>query len=153
MLVREINKNGGIKGQKIELIVYDTQSIDDEARKKFTRLVQKDGVDIVIGPTTSGESLAIKDLAFRFQIPVISLASSDRITNPINQFVFKVAPSDEHAVQKIFEYLSFLKKNNIAIITAQNGYGDSGRSAILKEANRFGIKIIADENTEIQIKI
>jgi len=41
MLVREINKNGGIKGQKIELIVYDTQSIDDEARKNLQDLCRK----------------------------------------------------------------------------------------------------------------
>ncbi|MEF3253993.1 MAG: ABC transporter substrate-binding protein [Deferribacterales bacterium] len=143
--VKKINMKGGINGQKIDLIVYDTQSVDDEARKKFIRLVQKDGVYLVLGPTTSGESLAIKDLAAQYKVPVISMASSDRIINPLNPFVFKVAPSDEHAVQKVFEYLSSQKMNKVAILTVQNGFGDSGRAAMLKEAKDFGIKIIADE--------
>ncbi|MGC8768412.1 ABC transporter substrate-binding protein [Calditerrivibrio sp.] len=145
MMVEEINKNGGINGHKINLIVYDTQSIDDEARKKFIRLVQKDEVKIVLGPTTSGESLAIKDLALQYKIPVISMASSDRIVNPINKYVFKVAPSDDHAVQTIYSYLSANKKVKVALLTVQNGYGDSGRASLLKEAKNFGIEIVADE--------
>ncbi|MCA1927542.1 MAG: ABC transporter substrate-binding protein [Calditerrivibrio sp.] len=145
LYVEKINKSGGINGQKIDLIVYDTQSVDDEARKKFIRLVQKDSVSLVIGPTTSGESLAIKDLASQYKIPVISLASSDRIVNPLNPFVFKVAPSDDHAVQRVFDYLSKNKMNKVAILTVQNGYGDSGRAAMLKEAKNFNIEILADE--------
>lgn len=145
MMVEEINKKGGINGQNISLTIYDTQSVDDEARKKFIRLVQKDEVHIVLGPTTSGETLAIKDLASQYKVPVISMASSDRIVNPLNKFVFKVAPSDDHAVQKIYEYLAANKKQKVALLTVQNGYGDSGRAALLKEAKNFGIEIVADE--------
>jgi len=145
MLVDEINKKGGINGQKISLLVYDTQSVDDEARKKFIRLVKKDAVNIVLGPTTSGETLAIKDLALQFKVPVISMASSDRIVNPLNKYVFKVAPSDDHAVQKIYEYLLANKKYKVALLTVQNGYGDSGRASLIKEAKSFGIEIVADE--------
>ncbi|MCX8085180.1 MAG: ABC transporter substrate-binding protein [Calditerrivibrio sp.] len=145
MLVQEINKKGGIGGQKISMVIYDTQSIDDEARKKFLRLVQKDEVSVILGPTTSGETLAIKDLASQYKVPVISMASSDRIVDPLNRYVFKVAPSDDHAVQKIYEYLSANKKNKVALLTVQNGYGDSGRAALLKEAKNFGIEVVADE--------
>ncbi len=145
MLVEEANSNGGINGEKIELFLYDTRGIDAEARKKFIRLVKKDRVDAVIGPTRSGSTLAIKELAGRFEMPLISCASSDRIIEPINPFVFKVAPSDTLAVRKIYSYLKGKGQKRVAIITAQNGYGDSGRTALLNEAKKMGINIVADE--------
>ncbi|MEC9492762.1 ABC transporter substrate-binding protein [Flexistipes sp.] len=145
MLVEEANSNGGINGEKIELFLYDTRGIDAEARKKFIRLVKKDRVDAVIGPTRSGSTLAIKELAGRFEMPLISCASSDRIIEPINPFVFKVAPSDTLAVRKIYSYLKDKGQKRVAIITAQNGYGDSGRTALLNEAKKMGINIVADE--------
>ncbi|WP_273265409.1 ABC transporter substrate-binding protein, partial [Flexistipes sinusarabici] len=145
MLVEEANSNGGINGEKIELFLYDTRGIDAEARKKFIRLVKKDRVDAVIGPTRSGSTLAIKELAGRFKMPLISCASSDRIIEPINPFVFKVAPSDTLAVRKIYSYLKGKGQKRVAIITAQNGYGDSGRTALLNEAKKMGINIVADE--------
>ena len=145
MLVEEINANGGINGEKIELIVYDTKSDDAEARKKFLRLVKKDGVIAVIGPTTTGETLALRDLAISEKIPLISCASSDRIVTPVNKYIFKVAPSDLHAVEKIFEYLKNTGKKSVGIITAQNGFGDAGRAAILKIKDAYGIDVVADE--------
>jgi len=145
MLVEEANKNGGINGEKIELYLYDTRGIDAEARKKFIRLVKKDRVDAVIGPSRSGSTLAIKELAGKFKVPLISCASSDRIIEPINPFVFKVAPSDTLAVRKIYSYLKEHGKSKVAILTVQNGFGDSGRTALLNEAEKMGIDIVADE--------
>lgn len=145
MVVEKANKNGGINGEKIELYLYDTRGIDAEARKKFIRLVKKDRVDAVIGPTRSGSTLAIKELAGKFKMPLISCASSDRIIDPINPYVFKVAPSDTLAVRKIYAYLKDYGKTKVGILTAQNGYGDSGRTALINEAESMGINVVADE--------
>ncbi|KAA0259570.1 ABC transporter substrate-binding protein [Deferribacter autotrophicus] len=145
MVVEEINKNGGINGEKIKIIFYDTKGIDGEARKKFIRLATKDRVLAVIGPTRSGSTLAIKDLAKKYKLPVISCASSNRIINPLYKEVFKVAPSDIHAVEKIYEYLLSKGMKKVAIITAQSGFGYSGRDALLKKAKEMNIHIVADE--------
>ncbi|MGA1845783.1 ABC transporter substrate-binding protein [Deferribacter abyssi] len=145
MVVEEINKKGGINGEKIKIIFYDTKGIDGEARKKFIRLATKDKVLAVIGPTRSGSTLAIKDLAKKYKLPVISCASSNRIINPLYKEVFKVAPSDIHAVEKIYEYLLSKRLKKVAIITAQSGFGYSGRDALLKKAKEMNINIVADE--------
>jgi branched-chain amino acid transport system substrate-binding protein len=145
LLVDEANKQGGINGEKIKLIIYDTRTIDAEARKKFIRLVKKDRVDFIVGPTISGSTLAIKELADKFKIPVISCASSGRIVNPVAKYVFKVAPSDYHAVEKVYDFLKSKGKNKVGILTIQNGFGDSGRHALMTIAERMGIEIVADE--------
>jgi len=145
MLVDEVNGSGGINGEKIELIVYDTKGSDQEARKKFLRLVKKDKVIAVIGPTRSGSTLAIKDLADSEKVPVLSCAASTRIVEPLSRYMFKVAPSDSHAVEKIFEFLAEKGKRKIAVLTAQNGFGDSGRAAIEHLAPQYKIEIAANE--------
>lgn len=145
MLVDELNASGGINGEKIKLFVYDTKGDDQEARKKFLRLVKKDKVLAVIGPTRSGSTLAIKDLADSEKVPVLSCAASERIVEPLSKYMFKVAPSDSHAVEKIFEFLLEKGKSKIALLTAQNGFGDSGRSALERLAPQYKIEIVADE--------
>lgn len=145
MLVEEVNKNGGISGEKVKLFLYDTKGLDSEARKKFTRLVKKDKVDAVIGPTRSGSTLAIKELAERYKTPLFSCAASKRIVQPLNKYVFKSPQSDTHAVSKIYKFLHETGKNKVAIITAQNGFGDSGRTELLELANKYGMEIVADE--------
>ncbi len=145
LLVDEANKQGGINGQKIKLIIYDTRTVDAEARKKFIRLIKKDRVDFVIGPTISGSTLAIKELADKFKVPVISCASSGRIVNPVAKYVFKVAPSDYHAVEKVYDFLKSKGKTKVGILTIQNGFGDSGRHALISIAKKMGIDVVADE--------
>lgn len=145
MLVEEVNAKGGIDGEKVELIVYDTKGSDTEARKKFLRLIQKDDVVAVIGPTTTGESLAIKDLATEKQIPLFTCAASRKIVVPVSKYVFKSPQSDDHAVESIFEYLISKGKKNVAIMTAQNGFGATGRDALLAIAGEYSVNILADE--------
>ena len=145
MLVEEINENGGINNEKIKLYLYDTRGDDSEARKKFMRLVQKDKVIAVIGPTRTGSTLAIKDLAEKNGIPLFSCAASRKIVEPVSKFVFKSPQSDDHAVEKIYEYIISKGKKRVAIITAQSGYGATGRDALLSIASNYGIEIVADE--------
>jgi len=145
MLVEEVNAKGGINGEKIKLIVYDTKGDDQETRKKFLRLVKKDKVAAVIGPTRSGAALAIKDLAESEKLPVLSCAASIRIVEPVSKYMFKVAPSDTHAVEKIYEFLKEKGKGKIAIISAQNGFGDSGKAALEQLAGKYKIEIVANE--------
>lgn len=145
MLVEETNKKGGIKGEKIEVIIYDDKGEDAEARKKFLRLVQNDGVIAVIGPTRTGTSLAIKELAQNMKIPLISVAASKTIVYPVNKYIFKTPQSDEQAVEKIYDFIKKQGKKKVAIITSQDGFGDTGRTALLSESKNYGIEVIADE--------
>jgi len=145
MLVDNINKSGGIKGEKIELIVYDDKGEDAEARKRFLRLIQNDGVIAVIGPSRTGTSMSVKELAQNMKIPLISVAASKVIVNPVQKFIFKTPQSDEHAVEKIYDYLKKQGKKKVAILTSQDGFGDTGRNALISEAKNYNIEIVGDE--------
>jgi len=145
MLVEEINKNGGINGEKIRLFIYDTQGREDRAITYFKRLATKDRVAAVLGPSRTGCALAVKNLAVRYKVPLIACAASAKIVTPANPFVYKTPQSDIHVAEKLFDHLKSKGKTSIALISAQSGYGATGREAVLKNAARFGIKIVADE--------
>lgn len=145
MLVDQINKAGGINGEKIKLYVYDTQGREDRAISYFKRLATKDKVVAVLGPSRTGCALAIKGLAAKYKLPLIACAASAKIVTPVNPYIFKTPQSDIHVAEKLFDHLKAQGKTNIALISAQSGYGATGREAVLKNAPRFGINIIADE--------
>ena len=145
MMVAEINKAGGIKGRKLELIVYDTQGDATKAVQGVNKLIKDDKVVAIIGPSTTGDSMAVIPVVEKAEIPMISCAAGIKITDPVKKWVFKTAQNDALAVMKIYKNLQKQKINKIAILTVSDGFGSSGREQLKLQAKEFDIKIISDE--------
>ncbi len=145
MMVAEINKAGGIKGRKLELIVYDTQGDATKAVQAANKLIKDDKVVAIIGPSTTGDSMAVIPVVEKAEIPLISCAAGVKITDPVKKWVFKTAQNDVLAVMKIYKNLQKKKINKIAILTVSDGFGSSGREQLKLQAKEFDIKIISDE--------
>ena len=145
MLVEQVNAKGGINGEKIKLYVYDTQGREDRAINYLNRLAKKDRVLAILGPSTTGESLAIKARAAGFKIPLISCAASAKIVTPVNTYIYKTPQSDVHVAGRIFDYMKSQGIKKVGLITVQNGFGATGRVAVMEIAKSYGIEIISDE--------
>jgi branched-chain amino acid transport system substrate-binding protein len=109
------------------------------------RLLKRDRVVAVIGPSTSGSTLAIVPKIEEAKIPLISCAAARKIVEPVRRWVFKVAASDILAVKKIFTDLKQRDLTKIAILTASDAYGAGGREDIKELAPKMGIALAADE--------
>jgi len=145
MVVDEINKAGGIKGQMLEFINYDTSGDSTKAVQAATRLIKEDKVAVIIGPSTTGETMAVIPIVERAQIPLISCAAGIKITDPVKKWIFKTAQNDALAVARIYENLRQRQINRIAILTVSDGFGSSGREQLVAQARNYGIQIISDE--------
>jgi branched-chain amino acid transport system substrate-binding protein len=145
MVVDEINAKGGIKGKKLELIVYDTQGDATKAVQAANRLIKEDKVVAIIGPSTTGESMAVIPVVEKEGIPLISCAAGSKITEPVKRWVFKTAQNDGLAVAKIYEYLNKKKLSKVALLTVSDGFGSSGREQLKAHAAKFGIQVVVDE--------
>src|SRR5512133_2865095 len=115
MVVDEINKAGGVKGRKLELVTYDTAGDATKAVQLATKLIKDDKVVAIIGPSTTGETMAVIPVAEKEQVPLISCSAGSKITDPVKRWVFKTAQNDALAVGKIFEYLQKTKQTNVSI--------------------------------------
>ncbi len=145
MVIDEINKAGGVKGRKLELVAYDTTGDATKAVQLATKLIKDDKVVAIIGPSTTGETMAVIPVAEKEQIPLISCSAGSKITDPVKKWVFKTAQNDALAVGKIYEYLQKTKQTTVSILTVSDGFGASGREQLKSQAARYGITIVSDD--------
>jgi len=145
MYVDEINAKGGIDGKKIEFVHYDTKGKAKEAKNFVNRLIKKDKVDVIVGGTTSGNTLAVIDIVQKAQIPLISLAGSVKIIEPVKKWVFKTPHTDRMAAEKIFQDMKKRGITKVALITGNGVFDKSGRAQCFALAPKYGIEIVADE--------
>ena len=145
MLEDDLNKAGGLLGRKVEVITSDDESDATKAVTAVDRLLKRDRVVAIVGPSTSGSTLAIVSKVEEAQIPLISCAAAKKIVDPVRRWVFKVAASDILAVKKIFHDLKQRGLTQVAILTASDAYGAGGREDIKELAPQMGITLVADE--------
>jgi len=145
MLVKDVNAKGGIKGSKIELVVYDTQGDATKALQLATKLVKNDHVVAIIGPSTTGDTMAIKEFVDKEKIPMVSCAAGIKITEPVSKWVFKTPANDHVAAEKILNYMKQHGQKNIALLTVSDAFGASGREQLKALAAKKGFTVVADE--------
>ena len=145
MLVEQINSQGGVIGKKIELIIYDDETDVNKCVLAANKLLKKDRVVAVIGPTTSGNTLAIVNRFERARVPLVSCAAAEKIVKPVKKWVFKTPQSDRHAVTKILNHAKGKGYKKIAILTVSNGFGQAGRAVLKKLIPAMGFSLVADE--------
>ena len=145
MVVDDMNKHGGILGRKVQLIVKDSGASSEKAISFAKQLIDEDNVVAIIGPTTSGESMAIKDLCQKAGMPLISCASAETIPLPVAKYVFKVPPKDNYIVEWLYQTMNKMGISKIGVIAANTGFGNGGKAQLEKYASKYGIEIAIAE--------
>jgi branched-chain amino acid transport system substrate-binding protein len=142
LAVEQINQAGGIDGRMLEAIIYDTEGDPSKAVSSANRLISRDNVIAIIGPSATPTTLAVMPLVQRAQLPLISCAAGNRIVNPVDPWVFKTAQNDILAVAAIYAHMQSENIQNIGIITVSNAFGESGRDQLVAQAEQFGLAIV-----------
>ncbi len=145
MMVEDINKKGGIKGKKIELIIKDSGGSPEKALSFAKQLIEEDKVLAIIGPSTSGETMKIKNVAEEGKTILLSCAAAEVIVNPVAKYVFKTPQMDRDAVIKIFQQMKYMKLSKAGVLSSNTGFGKAGKEQIEKLAAEYGIHITASE--------
>jgi branched-chain amino acid transport system substrate-binding protein len=155
MLQAEVEAAGGIKGpdgmmHPVEIVIYDTESEETKAVLAAKKLIDEDEVSIILGPSTSGETLAVVDTVQKAGVPMISMASSIKIVEPVEdrQWVFKVAPNDSLTIRKALDWLTEDGHNKVAWLSINNAYGDSGKVEFEALAPEYGVELVASERMD-----
>ena len=145
LYVEKINAAGGVLGRKLQLVSYDSAGDSEKARTFAKRLIEQDKVDVIVGGSTTGETMAVIPLVEAAQIPFISLAGAVVIIEPVKKWVFKTPHTDRMACEKIFIDMQSRKLSKIALISGNGGFDKSMRAQCLGVAKKYGIDVLADE--------
>ncbi len=145
MLVDDINKAGGLLGRPVQLIVKDSGASAEKAISFAKQLIEEENVVAILGPTTSGESMAIKDLCQKAGLPLLTCASSETIVNPVAKYVFKTPQKDNYIVEWLYQTMNKMGIAKIGVIAANTGFGNGGKAQLEKYAAKYGIAIAISE--------
>ncbi|MDR3453031.1 MAG: ABC transporter substrate-binding protein [Rhodoferax sp.] len=146
MRVEEINKSGGVLGKQLKLFVYDDGSDAAKANGFAKRLIENDGVDVVLCGTTTGSSMAMIPIVEKAKVPFISCAGGVVVVEPVKPYVFKTASTDRMQIARVYADMNKRGIKRIALISETTGYGQSGRKESQSAALKYGIEIVADES-------
>ncbi|HMK37225.1 MAG TPA: ABC transporter substrate-binding protein [Desulfomonilaceae bacterium] len=151
MVVEKINKEGGINGRPIELVVGDTESDPTKAVMVAKKFINVDKVSAIIGPDRTDLGMAVKKLIEEAGIPTIMTVGGDPVImggGPFGTFkwVFKSPQRSSVAVEKLFQYLQKKNVKKIGLIVASDSFGKDGKSWLEKLAPKYGLTIVADES-------
>lgn len=155
MVVEKINKEGGINGRPLELVIGDTEGDPTRALMVAKRLVENEKVVALIGPTRTGTGMAVKKYLESKQIPTVMTVGGDPVIMEgmhggknfgTARWIFKSPQRSSVAVKKVYQYLQAKKVKKIALMTASDGFGRDGKRWLTKLAGKYGLEIVADES-------
>ena len=137
-----------IAGQKINYIVLDDGSDTTKAVANTRKLITEDKVDVVLGSTVTPNSLAMIDVVAENQVPMISMAASARIVEPVDakkRWVFKTPQNDIMMSLAIATHMANNGVKTVGFIGFADAYGEGWYGEFAKVAALKGLQIVANE--------
>jgi branched-chain amino acid transport system substrate-binding protein len=148
MKVEQINKQGGIDGHPIKLIIYDAAAESTKAVMAAKRLIEQDKIDVLIaGGNFSGPALAIVPIVTAAEVPFMSVEGAGQIVKPVEKryWVFKAFSIDEGTVGRTIDYWKKIGVTKVAMLSDTAGLGKSGRDELKQQAPSRGINVVSWE--------
>ena len=137
-----------IGGQKVNYIVLDDASDTTAAVANTRKLITESKVDIILGSTVTPNSLAMIDVVSEAQTPLISMAASARIVEPMDakrKWVFKTPQNDIMMSLAIAENMAKMGVKTVGFIGFSDAYGEGWFQEFSKAAALKGLTVVANE--------
>ena len=151
LAVEQANANGGINGDKIELVVYDDQASPKEAVPIAQKLIEKDGVIAAISGSYSGSTRAAAGVFQEAGVPYIAAYAVHPDITRAGDYVFRTSFVGEvqgRAGAKLIGDTLGAKK--VVVITLKNDFGKSLAAGLKQAAGDYGIDIVAEYEYSIK---
>jgi branched-chain amino acid transport system substrate-binding protein len=145
---REINASGGVLGQRIQVVTFDTETNPELAKALAQRALALNPY-AVMGPVFSGITMAAMDELRRAEVPTFTGAEAASITLQGNPYIFRTSFSQLTAMPRLARYIKdVIRARTVGIVWVDNEFGRGGREAMTKALEAEGIKVVADVSTE-----
>ena len=137
-------KGSALAGRKIELISADTGGNPAGAKTKAQELVERDKVNVILGPLAAFELLAITDYVREKETPLISLAAAEDVTQrKANPFIVRPSATSAQCSHAIADYaVKELKYKRAATISEDFAFGYEQMSGFQRAFEDGGGKVV-----------
>ena len=140
LAVSEINPEGGVSGQQVELVEADDGTDPDKCLTRVKHMVEKDGVQVLVGGMSSDAVLATGQYLMENEVLMVtpSATSVEISGQPWTEWVFRTTPND--ALQGIILADVIVEKgfSRLATIVLANSYGTGLEQALVDSLEKAG---------------
>lgn len=144
--VADINKAGGIKGQKIELTVVDDKTNPTESVKQFNQMASDSSYSAMLASSMTSAALAVSSSITQYKIPTIALSPVDQYVDGSNSYAFTSPGSTKIYAAALVNYWKSINVKTVAVAyTGTDLYGQTGEKSTKSLAEAAGMKIVLDE--------
>lgn len=146
----EINAKGGITKKKLRLSFEDSGAKPETARAIIEKLIDVKKQPVIVGEYTSACAKAVAAVAEERKTPYLIVASADdAITQQNYKYVFRQNAVNAHYGDGVIDFLKqVVRPKTIAILYESSAFGTSGAEAMVKDAEKIGIKVLMKERYE-----
>lgn len=145
MAVDDINEAGGVNGRMIEIIYEDGRCTSEDALNAAQKLVNIDGVKMIIGGVCSGETFALLPVAEEAGVVVISPSATSPDLTGVGRYFFRNAPSDDEGGRSLAQIVTETHKK-VALISEETDYAQGFARVFRESIFLNGGEVVADEN-------
>ncbi|MDG2465766.1 MAG: ABC transporter substrate-binding protein [Alphaproteobacteria bacterium] len=151
LAVEQVNANGGVNGNMLELVVYDDQASPKEAAPLAIKMITQDDVVAGVSGSYSGATRAAATIFSENSVPYISAYAIHPDITRAGDYVFRTSFMGEvqgRAGAKLIGEM--LGKKRVTMITLNNDFGISLANGFKEKAGDFGIEIISEYEYSIK---
>lgn len=146
MWAHDVNARGALLGRKVEIVFYDDESDPATSARLYERLINDEGVDLLIGPYSSDVTLAASDVAEGHNFPMVSgSAAATEIFSRGYRNIFQVDTPADRYMDLLIESASNAGLNTIAMALASSDFPREVARGVRKKAGELGMRLVFDE--------
>jgi branched-chain amino acid transport system substrate-binding protein len=148
--LEEINAAGGIKGKRVILEFEDSQGKPEVSRAIAEKLIDVKKQAIIFGEYSSSCSKAIAAVAEERKIPyMVVTGATDDITQQQYKYIFRMNPTNAYYASGMISFFKeVVKPTSVAILYESSDFGTSGAEDMVKQAEKFPMKVLVKEKYE-----
>jgi branched-chain amino acid transport system substrate-binding protein len=146
LAIDEINLAGGINGKQLKLIIEDDASDPKISVNVFTKLAEIDKVPVILGPLSSGSSLATAPISEKNKVVQISTLAGTLDLTKAGDYIFRIYPASDVASKFIAKQaVEKFHAKNVAVFYANDAFGRTASKFVKKVLEENNIKIVSEQ--------
>jgi len=152
LAVDKINNENGINGQKIKLIIEDSQTNPKSAVDAVNKLINIDKVNYIIGDSWSSTTIAIVPITNTNKVILISPVDILNQTSN-NDYYFKMSPNIDVMTKNLANYVYYdLNKTRVGILYQNTPFGKEHTTYFTKYFEKLGGQVVGTESFDLTSK-
>ena len=131
LAVDQVNATGGILGRQVVFTIADSATDPTHAVSEARRLVENVGIEAMVGPVTSQETIPVTAVTTEFNIAQITTAASPALTPAAAPYHFSNSPTGLNQMIANINYaIDVMGAQNIALISDNGGMSQAAAAEI-----------------------